>query len=287
VEAVIQKLLKVGVPSDRATLDRLPQFEPDVSFDIHDFDIESGTYRAFPTDRESQLIRILSECVAPYVRLTEWNGKPTNLDRYIEAARLAVAIYVYQRKKQSQYDRAKAKELLIKTHNDIFRAWKSLIALSQRRELMDYLENVYLATTNSSEPSEKRSAGALKRGLRKYKIRLESFSKIAPHVAAVNLGRLEPIIMLAAERVGYQAGDYQRDSIAQKFTDEMAFAWPTGTGKLPTYSKPSRRSRNQSPFAALLTAINKQFFDPELQSHNDFRDHAVKSVKLLKAKFRK
>jgi hypothetical protein len=65
----------------------------------------------------------------------------------------------------------------------------------------------------------------------------------------------------------------------------MAFAWATGTGKLPTYSKPSRRSRNQSPFAALLTTINKQFFNTELQSQNDFRDHAIKSVKWLKAKY--
>jgi hypothetical protein len=87
--------------------------------------------------------------------------------------------------------------------------------------------------------------------------------------------------MLATERVKFQPGDYQRKELVQNFVDELAFAWMCGTGRVPTYSKPSKRSKNPSPFAALLTAVNG-VLPNTLQSRNNFRDYAQRSVKRMR-----
>jgi hypothetical protein len=93
---------------------------------------------------------------------------------------------------------------------------------------------------------------------------------------AARLMKLEPILTLAAERVELQAGDIQRDEIAQELCNELAYAWICGTREIPTVSEPSRTYRTNSPFLSLLALVNENI-DPRFRHPTEFRNYGAKA----------
>jgi hypothetical protein len=109
-----------------------------------------------------------------------------------------------------------------------------------------------------------------------------SYSDFAPDQIAWRISHLETVVSLADERVSFGPGDAQRDQIAQDFTDQLASAWHSATGRKPTYSRPTPRLKNRSPFARLLETINQTLLKERHRSPNDFFEYGAKAIKRLR-----
>jgi len=105
-----------------------------------------------------------------------------------------------------------------------------------------------------------------------------SYSQFAPDQIAWRLSQLETVVSLADERVTFGPGDAQRDQIAQDFTDQLASAWHSATGRNPTYSRSTPRP---SPFARLLETINQRLLNKRHQSPNNFSGYGAQATKRL------
>ena len=246
-----------GVRTDPKVLKSLPQFQPDMGFDIDHVDFATGEYRAFPAARYNELVKILEGCVRPHLQNFKQEERQSRLDRFLKTAVRAVAIYEYQRKEQASFDRAAGRKLVLAAHQASLNAGNLLQQIAANRNLTSFLKRLFVSKRVTA-------------------------SSLDPAAVADQLSRLEPLLMLAAERLTFQAGDKQRDDIARNFTYEMTHAWMSATGTVPTYAKPSPRSRKPSPFAMLLASINRGFLPADFQSKNDFRDYAIASIKQLK-----
>jgi hypothetical protein len=226
----------------------------------------------------------------PHVRATAWYGTPTGLDRFLHLSTIAIATYIHQREHQSRFDRASAKTVLLEAVAAMGVAERRLQKISEWHELSNYLERLFGAIRTRQSPSEGgidekfTTDESLQLAMQRFEDDYNAYRQQSPDAIVLQLLRLEPVLSLAAERVEFQAGDFQRDFIAQQFADEMTFAWGAATGKLATYAKPSPRSRKPSPFALLLTAINQEFFEAPMRSRNNFRDHAAAAIKKMKAR---
>jgi len=279
------------IKTDPKALRSLPQFHPDRSFDVESMDLDTGDYHLFPPAVETEIIKILSRCVQPYVRVVEWNGKPTGLDRFLHNALRTIATYVSQRGRGPMFDRIKAKAVLLKADKTVLAAITALTEISMWRELSHYLEQLYLGAQPHERPKSetparhKPTASAVNRAIGQADQQLATYLAFSPWTVVGRLSNLEPVLTLAVERIGFQPGDFQRDDIAQEFIDEMVVAWISATGGLPTYSKASPRSRSPSPFAALLMTVNAGILRKDLRSPNDFREYAAKSIKQMKERF--
>jgi hypothetical protein len=284
--------------TSREELARFPQFVPDESFSPHYFDLETGEYHIFPKERGEQIRETLTNYIRPHLQSVTFRGKPTSLDCFLKHAVHALGVYIHQHNLLPDFDRKQAKQTLDDARDAVLAAQQKLQAIMAWPELARFVERIFVQAgkikiddghplleqnskvgePNIGEPE------VLTRKLRLYDEMRDEFRKFSPQTLWDLLFRLEPVLTLAAERVKFQPGDYQRKYYVQEFIDELAFAWICGTGRLPTYSKMSERSHNPSPFAAFLTGVNSVL--PEcMQSANSFRDYAQKSVKRMKEEF--
>jgi hypothetical protein len=126
------------------------------------------------------------------------------------------------------------------------------------------------------------SSRQVKQELRRRARLGRSYSDFAPDQIAWRISQLETVVSLADERVSFGHGDAQRDQIAQEFTDLLASAWHSATERKPTYSRPTPRLKNPSPFARLLETINQDLLKKRHRSANNFREYGIKSVKRLR-----
>jgi hypothetical protein len=286
-EAAMTTKRRIPPRSDPRLLEPLPQFRPGVGFDTDHVDIETGASLAISPERHKQIRDLLEKHIQPYVRTVNWLDKPTELERFLREAVRAIAIYLDQRNVQTAFDRKKAKKFLTDAADAVSAAQKKLQAIAGWTELSSFLERLLAAVGTGREKNFKMSEETLlqfhKRTRKERKRRI--LRGLEPKHLALLLSQLEPLLTLAAERVEFQPGDFQRDDAAQNFVDEMALVWIAGTGCLPTYSRQSTRSRRPSPFAELLIAINEKVFESKIRSHNDFREYALKSVKRMKERF--
>ena len=277
----------------REELARLPQFASDEGFSPDRFDFGADKYRVFPEEREIEIRKVLADCIRPSLRSVTFLDEPTSLDRFLDNAIRALAVYIQQCDSRPSFDRAKAGDALRNAIEAVCTARERLQSIAKWRELADFVETVFVRagkTEQATRADKTRqqqilSERTLARELRLHDEPQEIFQKFSPQTLAVKLLQLEPVLMLAAERIKLQPGDHQRNEHIQRFVDEIAFAWICGTGQFPTYSKQSRRSRNPSPFAALLIAMNKTILPEHMRSRNDFRDYAQNSVKRMKQRF--
>jgi hypothetical protein len=269
--------------TSREELERFPQFTPDYAFSTH-FDLDTGKHYAFPKERENQIRAILSKCIEPHLQAVPFREKPTGLDRFLHNAVRALAIYIHQHKSLPSFDRERARKAINNALNALRPAQQELQAIAAWPELVAYLQRIYLGADKHDQ-----FPGANKRQYlaaeRLHKAEFEAFQKISPTTVVGQLSPLESLLMVAEERVKFRPGDPQRKDHVQEFVDCIGLAWICGTGRLPTYSKVSGRSRGPSPFAALMIAINTQILPKHMQSQNYFRDYAQKSVKRLKQEF--
>jgi hypothetical protein len=278
--------------TSRDDLARVPQFIPDETFSPLHFDMETGAYSAFSRDREDEIKRILGDCIRPQLQsAASFRGKPTSLDRFLRNANRALAVYIDQHDPRRSFDRAKAGDLLRKAIEATSSARETLESIAAWQELAAYTQRIFVhaGEARRDRPLEPLEAddevqAEVEKLLRMRDFARDEFCKFSPQTLAARLRQLESVLTLAAERAKFQPGDYQRKELVQNFVNELAVAWMCGTGRVPTYSKPSKRSRNPSRFAALLTAVNGVLPDT-IQSPNNFRDYAQRSVKQMRKEF--
>jgi hypothetical protein len=249
-DAASKRLIRPKTTADY--LATLPQFEPrPIPFaDLQEYDVQVQHEQGIDVQqqREQRIDDVLSKFMAPYIR------DATKLKPFLKDAKRAIAGYVDAR--ETEYDRRKAKKLLSATSIALETTKRKLQEIDQGPELSNYLKRLY---TGASEWPWKHkikmatSPRLAKRSQRRRKADLgRSYSDFAPAQTARRLSQLETVVSLAAERVTFGPGDAQRDQIAQDFTDQLASAWHSATEMLPTYSKPTLRLKNPSPFAHLL-----------------------------------
>jgi hypothetical protein len=240
---------KAPPKTDTGELNKLPQFRPGPSFDIDHIDIQTGSLSAFPPERLKEIRNVLTEHIQSHVRVVEWSGEPTGLERFLREAVKAIEIYVNQRKVERAFDREKAKILLTQAVEAVRVAQLRLQAIAGWTELSSFLESIFaLQKSATSKEISLREFFKAARTQRKRRV----LRTLEPKFLANLLIQLEPLLGLAAERVTFQPGDYQRDETAREFMDAMAFAWICGTGRLPTYSSPSLHIAAPPATGALL-----------------------------------
>jgi hypothetical protein len=243
-------------------LARLPQFEPRP--------IPFAELEEYQEGGERRIDDVLSAFMAPYIH------DAMSLEPFLKDAKRAIAGYVGAR--GTVYDRQKAKKLLSTTSIAVEKTQRKLKQIAQWSELSNYLKRLSSGATptDQQEPS---SPKQMEQELERRAALARSYSYFAPDQIAWRLSQLETVVSLAAERVTLDPGDAQRDRIAQDFTDQLAAAWHSATGKLPTCSRPTPRLKNLSPFARLLKTINEGLLEKHHRSANDFLEYAIKSVK--------
>jgi len=270
-------------------LARLPQFEPR-PIPFADFQEESP--RGEPQEvgpqntREKRIDDVLSKFMAPYIR------DATKRQPFLKDAKRAIA--AYEGARGTGYDRPDAKKLLTETLASLETTRRRLQEIDQFPELSSYLKRLHrdalgsghlgpaerhLADATLSEQPQPSSPKQVKQELRGRASLDRNYSDFAPDQIVWCLSHLETVLSLAAEQVTFGPGDAQQDQIARDFTDQLASAWHSATERLPTYSRPTPRLKNCSPFARLLETINQEVLEKRHRSPNKFLEYGIKSVK--------
>ena len=291
-DAASKRLIRLKTTADY--LARLPQFEPrPIPFaDLQEYDIQvqreqgiDGTdcgdvpssdcgEAGLPRARKQRIDDVLSKFMAPHIR-----DDATKLELFLNDAKRAIAGYVGAR--ETEYDRRRAKKLLSATSIALETTERKLQEIARWPELSNYLKRLHRDATLAEQPKPS-SQKQVKQELRRRADLGRSYSDFAPDQIAWRLSQLERVVSLADERVTLGRGDAQRDQIAQDFTDQLASAWHSATERMPTYSRPTLRLKNASPFARLLETINQRLLKERHRSPNNFFEFGVKSVKRLR-----
>jgi hypothetical protein len=277
-------------PKER--LEKLPQFEPDYSISYHQISFEKRERHLFPPEREQRLRKVLTEFIGSHSRSVVWRGKPTSTDRFVENALRAIATFEHRRSAQPNFDRKAARELFKRTGARILDTCQDLEEISTNRERSQFLKRLYAAADRQDnaafEAPERAPSKALKRleakALKQSEARSQSYLEISPDALALQLMKLHALVAVAAEKVELGAGDFQRDEIAQELCIELAIAWVSGTGKIPTVSKPSKTYRPNSPFLSLLALVNENI-DQKFRHQTEFRNYATKARDEMRRQF--
>ena len=274
-------------PTPNNYLARLPQFEPrPIAF--ADLDLVEctqcsalhlagqrcracGFFNAQPEGKQ-RIDDVLSEFMSPHIR----DG--TKLEPFLNDAKRAIAGYVGAR--ETEYDRRKAKKLLLAASIALETTKRKLQEIARWPELSDYLKRLHRDATLTEQPQAS-SRKQVKQELRRRADLDRNYSDFAPDQIARRLSQLETVVSLADERVTLGRGDAQRDQIAQDFTDQLASAWHSATERMPTYSRPTPRLKNPSPFARLLETINQKLLKECHRSPNNFFEYGAKAIKRL------
>ncbi len=258
-------------------LARLRQFEPRPSpfGDLQEYDVQVQREQGIDVQEQGKqrIDDVLSKFMPPYIR------DATKLKPFLIDAKRAIAAYVGAR--ETEYDRRKAKELLSATSIDLETTKRKLQEIAQWPELSNYLKRLHrdASLTEQPQPSSRKQ---VKQELQRRAELGRSYSDFAPDRIAWRLSQLETVVSLAAERVSFGPGDAQRDRIAQDFADQLASAWHSATERVPTYSRPTQRLKNPSPFARLLKTINQRLLKEHHRSPNNFFEYGAKAIKRLR-----
>src|SRR5262245_41962542 len=286
-DAASKRLIRPKTTADY--LARLPQFEPR-PIPFADLDLIECTQcsalrlggqacpacgfqpRIDDVEGKQRIDDVLSKFMASYI------SDATKLQSFLNDAKRAIAGYVGAR--ETEYDRRKAKKLLSATSIALETTKRKLQEIARWSELSNYLKLLHRDATLAEQPqpsSRKQVTQELRRRARLGR----SYSDFAPDQIAGRLSQLETVVSLADDRVSFGPGDAQRDQIAQDFTDQLASAWHSATERKPTYSRPTRRLKNPSPFARLLETINQKLLAERHRSPNDFFEYGAKAIKRL------
>jgi hypothetical protein len=270
-DAASKRLIRPKTTGDY--LARLPQFEPRTTpfADLQEYDVQVQREQGIDAQEqdEQRIDDVLSKFMAPYIH------DATKLKPFLKDAKRAIAGYVGAR--EAEYDRRKAKELLSATSIDLETTKQKLQEIARWPELSNYLKRFHRKLTLAERP-EPSSLKQMKQELRRRADLDRNYSDFAPDQIAWCLSQLEIVVNLAAERVTFGPGDAQRDQIAQDFTDQLASAWRAATERKPTYSRPTPRLKNPSPFARLLETINQRLLKKRHRSPNDFFQYGAKAI---------
>ena len=274
-DAASKRLIRLKTTADY--LARLPQFEPrPIPFaGLQEYDVEVQREQGIDVQEQGKrrIDDVLSKFMAPYIR------DATKLKPFLNDAKRAIAAYVGAR--ETEYDRRKAKELLSATSIALETTKRKLQEIARWSELSNYLMRLHRDATLAEQPQPS-SPEQVEQELRRRADLGRSYSDFAPDQIAWRISQLETVVSLADERVSFGPGDAQRDQIAQDFTDQLASAWHSATERKPTYSRPTLRLKNASPFARLLETINQRLLKERYRSPNNFFEYGAKAIKRLR-----
>jgi hypothetical protein len=166
------------------------------------------------------------------------------------------------------------------TSIDLEKTRQKLQEIARWPELSNYLKRLHRDAT-LAEQLQPSSGEQVEQELRRKADLGRSYSDFAPDQIARRLSQLETVVSLADKKVSFGPGDSQRDQIAQDFTDQLASAWHSATERVPTYSRPTPRLKNPSPFARLLETINQKLLKQRHRSPNNFFEYGAKAIKRL------
>jgi hypothetical protein len=294
-DAASKRLIRPKTPGDY--LARVRQFEPrPIPFaDLQEYDVQVQREQGIDVQEQfgnwtsdiklscrwPRIDDVLSKFMNPYIR------DATKLEPFLNDAKRAIAGYVGAR--ETEYDRRKAKTLLTETLTNLETARRKLQEIAGWPELSNYLKlRVYRDATPTEafetqqtefSIDELELSSQVEQARQRTAALDKSYSQFAPDQIAWRLSQLETVLSLAAEQVTFGPGDAQRDQIAQDFADQLASAWHSATERLPTYSRPTPRLKNCSPFARLLETINQEVLEKRHRSPNNFLEYGIKSVK--------
>jgi len=269
-------MAKKDTPKQPIEPKKLPQFEPRPTpfADLQEYDVEVQREQGIDVQEQGKRIDdVLSTFMAPYIR------HATKLEPFLNDAKRAIAGYVGAR--ETEYDRWKAKKLLSATLIALEKTKPKLQEIARWPELSKYLKRLHRDATLPEQP-EPSSPKRLKQELRRRARLGRSYSDFAPDQIAWRLSQLGRVVSLADELVSFGPGDAQRDQIAQDFTDQLASAWHSATERKLTYSRPTPRLKNPSPFARLLETINQTLLKERHRSPNNFFEYGAKAIKRLR-----
>jgi len=274
-DAASKRLIRLKTTADY--LARLPQFEPrPIPFaGLQEYDVEVQREQGIDVQEQGKrrIDDVLSKFMAPYIR------DATKLKPFLNDAKRAIAAYVGAR--ETEYDRRKAKELLSATSIALETTKRKLQEIARWSELSNYLMRLHRDATLAEQPQPS-SPEQVEQELRRRADLGRSYSDFAPDQIAWRISQLETVVSLADERVSFGPGDAQRDQIAQDFTDQLASAWHSATERKLTYSRPTPRLKNPSPFARLLETINQTLLKERHRSPNNFFEYGAKAIKRLR-----
>jgi hypothetical protein len=274
-DAASKRLIRPKTTGDY--LARLPQFEPrPIPFaDLQEYDVQVQREQGIDVQEQGKqrIDDVLSEFMDRYIH------DATKLKPFLNDAKRAIAAYVGAR--ETEYDRRKAKKLLSDTSIALETTKRKLQEIARWPELSNYLKRLHRDATLAEQPQPS-SRKQVKQELRRRADLGRSYSDFAPNQIAWRLSQLETVVSLAAERFTFGPGDAQRDRIAQDFADQLASAWHSATERVPTYSRPTQRLKNPSPFARLLKTINQRLLKEHHRSPNNFFEYGAKAIKRLR-----
>jgi hypothetical protein len=212
---------------------------------------DSDTALAREAHRRDFLVREIKN----HAQVIEWEGDPTGADRFVKNGLAAIRWYVLESEVRCRVqDRQPiAQELFARGTEALKCAAAVLEEISENHELSSYLAGLYM---NGPRPSSSRD-------LKRWTRQREAYEKISPANAARSIMHLEPVLALAAEQLKRKPGDYQRNPTVNVFVEEMMLAWVSGTGQIPTCATRNSKSKNDSPFLAMLKRINSEIFEVE------------------------
>ena len=265
-------------PTPRSELGRLPQFEPDHTFNLDA--TREAVLPFFSETRARQIRDVLSRAMKDYVRQAHFQGEPTSLERFLGYAMWAIATYERRSLRKPDHDRRRASKLLNEVRRALWPFQGMLERVVEWKELARYLENIYVAARKYNERQDNEREGgrrnpklSVRALLRQTKLadrHRKQFQSRSPAGILHQLRLLGPLLTLVLEKLEYQAGDFQRDEIVREFADNMVFAWMFATGAVPTISK-----SKPLPFQQLLTTVNREIIRPEIRHRTDFQSAAV------------
>jgi hypothetical protein len=274
-DAASKRLIRPKTTGDY--LARLPQFEPrPIPFaDLQEYDVQVQREQGIDVQEQGKqrIDDVLSKFMDRYIH------DATKQKPFLNDAKRAIAAYVGAR--ETEYDRRKAKKLLSDTSIALETTKRKLQEIARWPELSNYLKRLHRDATLAEQPQPS-SRKQVKQELRRRADLGRSYSDFAPNQIAWRLSQLETVVSLAAERFTFGPGDAQRDRIAQDFADQLASAWHSATERVPTYSRPTQRLKNPSPFARLLKTINQRLLKEHHRSPNNFFEYGAKAIKRLR-----
>ncbi len=188
----------------------------------------------------------------------------------------AIATFEHRSKANDNFDRQAAKKILKGTVDRILETCRDLEYIASNPELSEFLKRLFASTADRKDIARQRLTAeqSLSAALGQSGKLFQLYRNISPRSLAAQLMKLEPLLNLAVERVELQPGDFQRDEIAQEFCNELAYAWISGTGKIPTISEPNKRTRSPSAFLRLLELLNNNI-DQTFYHPTAFRNYGA------------
>jgi hypothetical protein len=304
--------------SSRADLDRLPQFEPDRIFRLDEHD----SVLPFHESRARQIRDVLSSAMKDHVREASFQGEPTSIDRFLNNAMRAIAMYENQSLKSRAHDRKRAGKLVKEARAALLAFQRALEPIVEWKQLDGYLERFFVADrkqkTLQHEEREGRLLAALRDDLQPTHGHTVEWKKLDQYLKKP-FAADRKLSVVGALRRQLKLGDQYRAQFRarspRKLLEWLKFLEPLlslSSQKLEFQAgdfqrneivrkfaddmvfawmsatgavPPISKSKRPSVFQRLLATINREILKPETMHRTDFRSPAVVAAERARKRY--